>query len=351
MAAFIAPNTATEIELMKNYLIPAAAVVVLTLATASIVRTQPQRQTAEPPIAPPRATFEKRVAAVGLVEASSENISLSAHIPGVVEKVCVTVGQDVKAGDPLVKLDTRALEAQLRERRSDLATRQAAVATAKARAQATRVALAEAQRILKSAQAVADPRSISADELTRRSSAVDIARADVDSADAEVSAADAAVGAAEAAINAVETDIARSTITAPIDGQILQLKIRPGEYAAAGNAAQPWLVMGRVNPLNVRVDVDEHEAWRVQPTAPAVAQVRGNANLSTPLKFVRFEPYVVPKTSLTGASNERVDTRVMQAIYRVERADLPLFVGQQMDVFIDASGMQTAMVDNQQGRP
>ena len=64
--------------------------------------------------------------------------------------------------------------------------------------------------------------------------------------------------------------------------------------------------------------------------------VRGNADLTYPLKFVRFEPFVLPKKSLTGDSTERVDTRVLQVIYRVERDDLRLFVGQQMDVFIDA---------------
>ena len=55
-----------------------------------------------------------------------------------------------------------------------------------------------------------------------------------------------------------------------------------------------------------------------------------------PCSFVRFEPFVVPKRSLTGDSTERVDTRVLQVIYRVERDDLPLFVGQQLDVFIEA---------------
>jgi hypothetical protein len=68
--------------------------------------------------------------------------------------------------------------------------------------------------------------------------------------------------------------------------------------------------------------------------------VRGNAHLQTPLTFVRFEPFVVPKTSLTGASNERVDTRVLQIIYRVDRDDLPVFVGQQMDVFIEGAPAQ-----------
>jgi len=335
---------------MKNFILPISAVVVLTLATVSIVRTQPSRTLSEPPIAPPRATFAERVVAVGLIEASSENISLSAHLPGVVEKVLVTVGQDVRAGEPLVKLDTRALAAQLAERRSDLVTRQAGVTTANANARTARATLADVQRNLRIAEAVADPRSISVEELSRRRSAVEIAEANVFAADAQIAAAQAGVAAAEAAIGAVETELARSTILAPIDGRILQLRIRPGEFAPAGVTAQAWLMLGAVDPLHVRVDVDEHEAWRVKPSAGAVAQVRGNANLSTPLRFVRFEPYVVPKTSLTGASNERVDTRVMQAIYRIERVDLPLFVGQQMDVFIDAGGLQTAM-HNQQGQP
>jgi hypothetical protein len=44
---------------------------------------------------------------------------------------------------------------------------------------------------------------------------------------------------------------------------------------------------------------------------------------------------VVPKRSLTGDSTERVDTRVLQVIYAISDDKLPLFVGQQMDVFIE----------------
>ena len=56
-----------------------------------------------------------------------------------------------------------------------------------------------------------------------------------------------------------------------------------------------------------------------------------------PLKFVRIEPYVVPKKSLTGDNTERVDTRVLQVIYAIDTTGKRLFVGQQLDVFIDAS--------------
>jgi hypothetical protein len=53
-----------------------------------------------------------------------------------------------------------------------------------------------------------------------------------------------------------------------------------------------------------------------------------------PIRFVRIEPYVVPKRSLTGDSAERVDTRVLQIIFELDRPAVPLYVGQQVDVFI-----------------
>ena len=54
------------------------------------------------------------------------------------------------------------------------------------------------------------------------------------------------------------------------------------------------------------------------------------------LRFVRIDPFVVPKKSLTGESAERVDTRVLQIIYQLDKpVDRPLYVGQQVDVFIE----------------
>src|SRR5215471_4352951 len=89
------------------------------------------------------------------------------------------------------------------------------------------------------------------------------------------------------------------------------------------------------NTLNVRTDIDEHEAWKVRADAAAYATIRGSSGTRIPLRFVRFEPYVVPKKSLTGDSTERVDTRVLQVIYQVDGDEVPLYVGQQLDVFID----------------
>lgn len=51
---------------------------------------------------------------------------------------------------------------------------------------------------------------------------------------------------------------------------------------------------------------------------------------------VRVEPYVVPKVTLTNGVTERVDTRVLQVISALDPRALPVRVGQQLDVFIDA---------------
>ena len=69
--------------------------------------------------------------------------------------------------------------------------------------------------------------------------------------------------------------------------------------------------------------------------APAHAAVRGNPNVLMPLTFARVEPLVIPKKSLTGDNTERVDTRVLQVIYQVNQDEPALFVGMQVDVFLD----------------
>jgi multidrug efflux pump subunit AcrA (membrane-fusion protein) len=308
---------------MKRYILPVIGALMAVWSAYSVVRTQPHRAPTDPPAPPAVSDYKDTVAAVGLIEASTENISVGTPLPGVVDKVFVTAGQTVRAGQPLFELDTRQL-------RADLSVRQRAVEVAQARTRVAAARVDDLKRQLEFAEQVKDKRAISAEELTRRRSAVDTAKAELDEIRSEIVAA-------ESQVQSVEVDLERSVVRAPLAAEVLQVKIRVGEFAPAAATANPLILLGRSKPLHVRVDVDENEAWRVRAGAHAIGHVRGNADLKAPLQFVRFEPFVVPKRSLTGDSTERVDTRVLQAIYRVERDDVPLFVGQQLDVFIDAA--------------
>jgi HlyD family secretion protein len=148
--------------------------------------------------------------------------------------------------------------------------------------------------------------------------------------------AEAKLDQAKAALAGARVDLDKTVVKAPIDGMILKVNVRRGEYAQAGVLANPLMTIGSVAPLHIRVDIDEADSWRVQPDSPTIARLRGNPALSTPLNFVRFEPYVLPKRSLSGDTTERVDTSVLQVIYAFAPKDFPAFVGQLVDVFVKA---------------
>src|SRR3974390_1346100 len=103
---------------MKRTILPIIAFGALTFGIISVVQSQPKRETNLPPSPPPVAPYAHVVAAEGLVEASSENISIGTSLSEVVTEVPVIVGQKVKAGESLFKLDDRQLQADLAARRA-----------------------------------------------------------------------------------------------------------------------------------------------------------------------------------------------------------------------------------------
>jgi len=184
--------------------------------------------------------------------------------------------------------------------------------------------------------AVADARRADAG-LQGARAAAEAARRQIDVLEAQRGELEAALLETKAAAQRAAVDVARTVVRAPLAGRVLQLNIRIGEFAAAGGLQTPLALMGNVLPLHVRVDIDEVDAQRLAPGAKAMARLRGDSKISSELNFVRVEPYVIPKRSLTGGTTERVDTRVLQAIYAVADPAFPAFVGQQVDVFVEAA--------------
>lgn len=292
----------------KFYLLPILAIVAVIFVIRTVIMGSMPPPIAAPVVQPAQAPYETFVAGSGIIEASSENISIASPLAGVIKEVFVKAGDKVSVDQPLFSLDDRSILAEL-------LVNEAQVTKAKA-------SLADAETQLSIYRGVKDERAITRGELLKRESALLLAQAGVAQADATVMAS--------------RTTIDRMTIRSPLNGEVLQLRARVGEFAPAQIMITPLMVLGTVYPLGVRVDIDENDAWRVESGRPGLATLRGNTTLSFPLTFVRFEPYVVPKRSLTGESTERVDTRVLQVIYSFDRGALPIYVGQLVDVFIES---------------
>ncbi|MDP1587555.1 MAG: efflux RND transporter periplasmic adaptor subunit [Prosthecobacter sp.] len=292
------------------------------LAMGSVLHQLRSQETAipPPPVAPPQKNAPDDIAATGILEAKGENVAIGVPVAGLVKEVKIEVNQVVKAGEPLLILDDRELRAsQLRQ--------EAAIAVAQANLEVSRAELAKVQDMLDRLKSVTDQRAISQDDLRNRSNDVLVAKAQQQAAEAQLSAAKADVQQTALLID-------RLTVKAPRDGTILQVNIRAGEYASPQNRL-PALVLGDISTLHVRADVDEQNAMGVAPGRPATMSLKSDSTRKFEVKFVRIEPYVIPKVSLTGASTERVDTRVLQIIYELEKPKGEnLYVGQQVDVFI-----------------
>lgn len=273
-----------------------------------------------PPVAPPQKNAPDDIAATGILEARDENVAIGVPVAGLVTEVKVAVNQAVKAGAPLLILDDREL-------RASLLKQQAAIAVAQANLEVSRAQLAKVQDMLDRLKSVPDQRAISQDDLRNSTNDVLVARAQMEATEAQHAAARTDVKQTELLID-------RLTVKAPRDGTILQVNIRAGEYASP-QSRPPALVLGDISTLHVRADVDEQNAMGVAPGKDATLSLKSDSSRRFKARFVRIEPYVIPKVSLTGASTERVDTRVLQVIYELEKPKGDsLYVGQQVDVFI-----------------
>jgi len=348
--------------MFRKYLLPLIALGLLVFAVVHVVTAQQEKPNLEPPREPARASFAHSVAGSGIVEAQTENIAIGSALPGVVMEVYVPVekvGQRVQKGAPLFRVDDRALNAQLKVQEANLAAAEAQLAKLEAMPRPEELPPSEAK--VKVAQAGANmqqdladrarrllaSRAIADEDGIQKQLALETARQQLGQARADHALLNAGawkpdkdiayalVLQARAQIEQTKTELERSIARAPVDGDVLQVNVRPGEYVGAP-PNQALIVLGSVHQLHVRVDIDEHDIPRFRRGVAAQAMVRGNPQVTFPLRFVRVEPYVVPKKSLTGDNTERVDTRVLQAIYAIEKTDQPVYVGQQLDVFIDA---------------
>ena len=350
--------------------VPLIAAIALVFAVSAVIAMKPVRHAEPPPSPPPATKFESSVGAVGLVEANTENIDVSCAVSGMVTRLYVKAGDRVQPGQKLFSLDDRDLQADLAVKRTALDNARAQLAKLKAEPRPEELPpleakVTEAQALVADAEvqvqlieSVTDSRAVRKEDVLRRRQNYEAAKARLAQAEKNLALTKAGawgpdleiartqVAQAEAAVHQDEVNIERLTTRAPIDGTILQNKVRLGQYAQCGPLNEPLMILGSVTPFHVRVDVDEHDAWRVRGGAAAVGSPRGNGSLKIPLQFVRFEPYVIPKKSLTGDSTERVDTRVLQIIYRVNDQDAPLYVGQQMDVYIESADAGNTLHQN-----
>src|SRR5262249_20436964 len=157
--------------------------------------------------------------------------------------------------DPLFVIDDRAARAEVEVRKAAVAIAEQSltklqsaprpedVPPAEAKVKESAAQLEDAKTQLALWESVTDPRAVAKDELNKRRYAVDTAAARLSAAAADLAKlkagtwkpdleiAQAELESARAQLKSAETDLDRLTVRALVDGQVMQLNVRPGEYA------------------------------------------------------------------------------------------------------------------------
>lgn len=345
---------------MSKWITIALCIAGLVLA-GYVVATSGQKVPDLPPVAAPTVNpFADGIAASGIVEATTRNLSINAPVGGLVIEVLADVNDRVAAGQPLFKLDDRELRAELPRLEAALAQAEAEISRLRAmprdvdlpplRAAVERAKthVADAQEWYDNLRAAAEDQAANPKELRRAWFALDFARKEQEIAEADLKKAEAGawgedikVAESKAAMAKAEADgtralIERLTVRAPVAGTILKRNIEPGRFATT-DPESPAIVMGDIQQLNIRAQVDEEDLPRLREGAAGIARVRGAAEMKLPLTMLRIEPLALPKVSLTGSVTERVDTRIVEVLFRVQPPEgMRLYPGQVVDVYIDA---------------
>lgn len=341
-------------------------IVVLAAVCVAIVAVfmwnEKHMQTTPPPIqVVPRhfSPFHSYISAVGVVEASGGNVYIGSPVNRVVAKVEVVVGQKVKEGDVLFRLESQDLEADLSSRCIDYENAQANlkklealprnedVVSAMAQSKIAKVELEQTKSQHQRVDGLQNSGAMSHEEVSRRRFAFEESEAKFQQAQANLDKVKAGawppdleiarlqVKQSKALVERIEADIERTIIRSPLDATVLQIKIHEGEFPPTDSSRSPPMIIGNTDTMNLRVSINQFDASYYDSSAPAVAYLQGNSEIVFPLKFVNLEPYFVAKQNLNNDITEKVDTRVLQAIYCFEEGESRVFVGQQMDVFIE----------------
>ncbi len=218
-----------------------------------------------------------------------------------VTRVLVAPGDRVKAGQPLVQLDSDEPEADVRAKKAILAEleaglarlkampREAERAEARANLEAARVAITAARQCHERFEGLRQKDSMSLHQLQEAHAALLKAEAGERAAQAhlecllkhpvsqEIAEMEARVAAAEAELEAAEAELEHYTVNASIDGIITRLEVSPGMVSRPGTSL--WGEILDLREIDVRCNVTPDQVESLVLGKPAEVVQPGTSTL------------------------------------------------------------------------
>lgn len=239
----------------KRWLLSAASIALLGGGAYFYLQSSAQPE-AFPTLVVEKGTIEKEAVAVGKI-VPAHSVSIKSQIDGIVGEIYAQVGENIKQGQPLIKVRPNPTPQALTDASTELMSSEATLESAKQK-------LANLESLVKQ----------------------DIIPSNYDdyvSARSEVKSAQAAVLQKRQNLELIQSGEASigdarltSTIYAPIDGTVLNRKVEVGEpiiSTESSQAATEMMSLADMNSLIFKGSVSEHDAAQLTPGMPVLLTV------------------------------------------------------------------------------
>jgi HlyD family secretion protein len=276
----------------KKALIIAGAALVLALIVIANLSSQREKTL--------KVTIEKVqkhdlasiVSATGEVK-PKKNIEIGAQVPGRIIKIGVKEGDEVKAGDFLLGLDSTQYEAEADRSRALIQGTQAGLIQAEAR-------MKRDANFFNSQQKLFDEGLISRDQL-------DTAKVEAETSAAQFKSTQFQIRQAEASLRSALDSLSKTVYTSPIDGVITSLRVEEGEIALIGTMNNPGTVLLTIADLSVmevEVEVDETDVVGLQLGQSAAVKVDAYPDIVFPGRVTEIGSSALQKSTLSSSSTQ-----------------------------------------------
>ncbi|HEU0140796.1 MAG TPA: efflux RND transporter periplasmic adaptor subunit [Bryobacteraceae bacterium] len=202
--------------------------------------------------------------AVGTVKARTA-ATISSRVMGYVRDVRVAVGDRVRAGQLLVTIDSRELEAVYGQAEAARAEAQSAIAEVENSVSAAKANLELSQVTFNRMKDLFEKRSISNQEYDEAAARLEVAKANLQMAQSKRTQLAAKVRQADAAVRSAGIVRGYAQITAPFAGVVTEKHVDPGNLASPG---APLLTVEQAGAYRLEVPVEESRLGSIQSGRP-----------------------------------------------------------------------------------
>lgn len=249
------------------------------------------------------------VMGVAVIEPAARISQLSAETGGVVQQINVTIGEQLRKGQVILTMDNALESAQLRQAAVKINTQQDAVETARQQVQTLRVQLQKAEADLVRSDKLFAGNALTRKELDDARYAVQNLQQQIRASEAQVKQAQGRIGELRADIRYASTVAGLKTVKAPVDGTLLSLDAKVGQFLATNQSIGDFAPAG---PLVALTEIDELFALRVKVGQKAYIRPQGsNERLSTGT-VVLASPYLRKKSLFSDNASNLEDRRVRE---------------------------------------